>query len=93
MKRSLVVLMLVSVVAIAVLGLVGIGLSYGQAMKEKTAIIGLGRNHMSQYSHMDTDENVPTHMNVTQHMHEDMYDACKGLHDRMSMRQHMSGLP
>jgi hypothetical protein len=93
MKKSLVVLMVVSIVAIAVLALVSIGLSYGQAMKEKTAIAGLGRNHMGQYNHMDTDENMSTHMNATQHMHEDMYDTCEGLHDRMSMRQHMSGVP
>lgn len=86
MRRSLAVLILVSMATIATLALISAGLSHVQAMRENAGFMG----SMGQDNHMGYDENSSTHMNVTQHMQGDMYTECAEMHNRMNMTDHMS---
>jgi len=90
MRRSLAVLILVSMATIATLALVSAGLSHVQAMRENAGFMGSMWHQMGQDNHMDYDENSSTHMNVTQHMQGDMYTECAEMHNRMNMTDHMS---
>lgn len=67
MRRSLVVLILVSMTAIAALTLVSFGLSYAQAMKQEATFMNPTGNHMSQYNH-NCGEDMSNHMNMREHM-------------------------
>jgi hypothetical protein len=90
MRRSLAVLILVSMATIATLALISAGLSHVQAMRENAGFMGSMGHHMGQDNHMGYDENTSTHMNVTQHMQGDMYTECSEMHNRMNMTDHMS---
>ena len=90
MRRSLAVLILVSMATIATLALISAGLSRVQAMRESAGLMGSMGHHMGQDNHMGYDENSSTHMNVTQHMQGDMYTECSEMHNRMNMTDHMS---
>lgn len=86
------VLTVVSVVAIVALTLVSVGLSHAQTMRENATFIGSAGHHTSYDNHMDCDENMPIHMNVTQHVHGIMYGACEKAHDRMNITEHVNGM-
>ena len=90
MRRSLAVLILVSMATIVTLALVSAGLSHVQAMRENAGFMGSMGHHMGQDNHMGYDENTSTRMNVTQHMQGDMYTECAEMHNRMNMTDHMS---
>lgn len=91
MRRSLVVLILISLATIATLALVSTGSGHAQTMRENATFMGSAGHHMSHDDHMDCDENMPIHMNVTQHVYGNMYDTCEEAHDRMNMTEHMRG--
>jgi len=90
MSRSLIVLIIASMVTVAASAMVSVGLSHSQAMRENTGFMGSMGHHMGQDNHMDYDENTSTHMNVTQHMQGDMYTECAEMHNRMNMTDHTS---
>lgn len=92
MRRSLVVLTVASIVAIAALTLVSVGLSHAQAMRENVGFMGSSMHRMGQNDQTDCDESVSTHMNATQRMHGNMYDECDDMHDRMNMTRHMGDM-
>ena len=90
MRRSLAVLILVSMATIATLALISAGLSRVQAMRENTGFMGSMGHPMEQDNHRPFDESSSTPMNVTQHMQGDMYTECAEVHNRMNMTDHMS---
>jgi hypothetical protein len=85
MRRSLAVLILVSMATIATLALVSAGLSRVQAMRENAGFMGSTGGHMSQHDHGSCDEDMSTHMNAT----GNMLDECGDAHDGMNMAGHM----
>lgn len=89
MRRPVAVLMLASMTAIGALALVSFGLSHGQAMKQKATFLGLAGSHIGQGNHMESDDNMSIHMNVTQHMH----GTCEEMHYSANMTEHMRGIP
>jgi hypothetical protein len=92
MSRSLIVLILASMVTVAASAMVSVGLSHAQAMRENAGFMGSMGHHMGQDNHMDCDESMLTHMNVTQYMQGDIHSGCDEMHDHMNMTEYMSCL-
>lgn len=93
MRRSIVVPVVASIVAIIAVALVSVGLSHPQAMMENVGSVGSPMHRVGQNGQADCDGGMQTHVNATQHMPEDMHDACDDMHDRMeNMTSHMGDM-
>ncbi len=84
MKKLLVYSTLVLMATIVILVLVNADLSHAQMMMSATHIESAER-HMNQNSHPNYDEDMSMcPMNVAQHMHRNMHDECKEMHENMN---------
>ena len=85
------ILMLVSMVAIAALALVSFELSHAQTEGENVGFMESSRHHMYQDDWTDYDGNL-AHMNETQHIQGNMYNKCEDMHESANMTRHMENM-
>jgi len=92
MRKSVITLIVASIVTIAGLASVSFGLSYVQAMKENASFSGMADHHMNQSNSTVCDDNMPSHMNVTKHMGGNTYNEHEDMHNQLNMTEHMQDM-
>ncbi len=92
MRKSVVILIVASIVTITALASVSFGLSHVQAMKETASFSGIVDHHMSQGNSAEYDDNMFSHMSVTQHMGGNTYSEHEGMHNQLNMTEHMQDM-
>lgn len=89
MSRSVIVLIVASMVTIAALASVSYGLSHVQALRETAGFSGMDDHHMSKSDSTSCDDNMSSQMNVTQHMGGGTYSGHEDMHGDLNMTEHM----
>ena len=92
MRKSIIILIVASIVTIAALASVSFGLSHVQVMKETTSFSGMADHHMSQGNSTECDDNISSHMNMTKHMDGNTYSGHEDMHNQLNMTEHMQDM-
>ena len=92
MRKSVIILIVASIVTIAALASVSFGLSHVQAMKETASFLGMADHYMSQGNSTGCDDNMSSYMNVTKHMGGNTYSAHEDMHNQLNMTEHMQDM-
>ncbi len=77
---------------IAALASVSFGFRYVQAMKESDSYSGMASHHMNRGNNTKCDDNMFSHMNVTDHMDGNMHTRHENIHDQLNMTEHMQNM-
>ena len=89
MRKSIIILIVGSIVMITALASVSFGLRYVQAMKESASFSGMADHHMRRGDNTKYDDNMFSHMNVTAHMGENAYIWHENMHSQLNTTEHM----
>ena len=92
MTRRIMVFGLASIAVIATIALVSVGLSHAQTMRENASFMMSAGGYMNQDNHGTCDENMSSHMNITNHMGGNTYSAHEDMHNQLNMTEHMQDM-
>lgn len=92
MRKSLIVLIVAVITAIAALASVSFGLSHALAVMETVSFPGMANNHMNRRNSAACDYNVTSHMNETEHMGENICSEHEDMHNQLNMTENMQSM-
>lgn len=92
MRKSIIILIVASIVMIVALASVSFGFRYVQAMKESVSFSGMADHHMNRGNSTKYDDNVFSHMNVTEHIGGNTYTGHENMHNQLNMTEHMQDM-
>jgi len=92
MRKSIIILIVASIVMIVALASVSFGFRYVQAMKESVSFSGMADHHMDRGNSTKYDDNMFSHMNGTAHMGGNAYIWHENMHSQLNMTEHMQAM-
>ena len=92
MRKSVIVLIITSIVTVAALASVSFGLSHVQVMKETASFSGMANHHVNQDNNTECDEDMSAHMNMTEHMDGNMHQRHEDMHNQLNVTEHMQDM-